>query len=328
MTGRLKKIEVIQMTKKTTSGVEFKFLVVFFIIFVLSGCVTVDKGYKVEGAESNAEMQISSKFDDELFSKKLPAMTADEYEMMGDSLLSKGNLHLAFLQYERSLECNPLNIRVEYKKGLTLLAGEKSDDAIKQFNIVLQKNPAHAAAYEGLGRAFFQKKNYRTAEQHFRKALELDLKLWKSHNFLGNIYDYQAKYEKAIHEYKNALTLKPKNGVLYNNLGVSYSLARKHLKAVDAFSKALSVKYTKSKVYNNLGLALANLGRYAEALESFKKGAGEARAYNNLGCIYLSKGMIKEAVHSFEKAIEVDPVFYAKASENLNRAKISLENTQ
>jgi tetratricopeptide (TPR) repeat protein len=317
------------MTKKRTLDFEFKFLVgFFFTIFVLSGCVTVDKGYKVESAESIAETQISSKWDEELFSKKLPEMTADEYEMMGDSLLSRGNLHLAFLQYERSLQCNPLNIRVEYKIGLTLLAGKKSDDAIKQFNIVLLRDSGHASAYEGIGRAFFQKKNYRGAEQHFRKALELDPSLWKSRNFLGNIYDYQAKYEKAIHEYKNALALKPKNGLLYNNLGVSYSLTGKYLKAVDAFNKALANKYTKSKVYNNLGLALANLGRYAEALESFKKGGGEARAYNNLGCIYLSKGMIKEAVHCFEKAIEIDPVFYAKASENLNRAKISIENRQ
>jgi hypothetical protein len=101
------------MTKKRTLGFEFKFLVVFFfILFVLSGCVTVDKGNKVEGAESIEEMQISSKLDEEMFSKKLPEMTADEYEMLGDSLLSKGNLHLAFLQYERSLQCNPQNIRV------------------------------------------------------------------------------------------------------------------------------------------------------------------------------------------------------------------------
>ena len=73
---------------------------------------------------------------------------------------------------------------------------------------------------------------------------------------------------------------------------------------------------------------MANLGRYSEALESFKKSGGEARAYNNLGCIYLSKGMIKEAVQCFEKAIEIDPIFYVKAGENLNRAKMSLENRQ
>jgi tetratricopeptide (TPR) repeat protein len=193
------------MTKKRTLNFGFKFLgVFFFIIFILSGCVTVDKGNKVEGAESTNEMQFSSELDEKMFSKKLPEMTADEYEILGDSLLSKGNLHLAFLQYERSLERNPANIRVEYKKGLTFLAGKKSDEAIEQFNIVLRKNPVHAAAYEGLGRAYFQKRYYLAAEQRFCKALELDPSLWKSRNFLGNIYDYRAKYEKAISEYKHA----------------------------------------------------------------------------------------------------------------------------
>jgi len=325
MTGRKK--EVNEMTKEGSLNFKFKFFAVFFfILFDLSGCVTVDKGNKVEGAESIDEIQISSQLDEELFSKKLPEMTADEYEMLGDSLFGKGNLSLAFLQYERSLQCNPQNIRVEYKKGLTLLAGKKSDDAIEQFKVVLEKNLGYAAAYEGLGRAFFQKKHWREAEQNFHKALEIDPMLWKSYNFLGNIYDYQAKYEKAIEAYKNALAFKPKNGLVYNNLGVSYSLAGKYSLAVDAFNKALSVKYTESKVYNNLGLALSNLGRYSEALEAFKKGGGEARAYNNLGCIYLSKGMMEEAVRCFEKAIEIDPVFYARANENLNRAKIGLEN--
>ena len=97
-----------------------------------------------------------------------------------------------------------------------------------------------------------------------------------------------------------------------------------HKKAVGAFNTALALKYTKSKVYNNLGLVLANLGKYSEALEAFEKGGGEARAYNNLGCIYLSQGKVKEAIYCFKKAIEIDPVFYAKAGENLDRAKKSL----
>jgi tetratricopeptide (TPR) repeat protein len=56
-------------------------------------------------------------------------------------------------------------------------------------------------------------------------------------------------------------------------------------------------------------------------LEAFKKGGGEARAYNNLGCIYLRQGKFEEAIHLFEKAIEIEPGFYARASENLNKAK-------
>jgi tetratricopeptide (TPR) repeat protein len=104
-------------------------------------------------------------------------------------------------------------------------------------------------------------------------------------------------------------------------LGASYALAGKYEMAIEAFNKALSANYANSRVYNNLGLALANRERYPQALEAFKKGGGEARAYNNLGCIYLSKGKKEEAVRCFEKAIEIDPVFYARAGVNLDRAK-------
>ena len=290
----------------------------------LTGCITVDKGHQIEGADEIPQNQVSSGADDILFSQKLPEMTADEFEMLGDALLKKGNLHIAFLQYDRSLKLNPNNVRVEYKKGLALLMGKKTDDAIEQFNLVLEKDSDYAMAYEGLGRAFFQKKNFKKAEKHFRKALERDPKLWRSHNFLGNIYDSQKNYENAVREYSAALRIEPKLGLLYNNLGVSYFLAGKYDTAVKAFNQALAAQYTKSKVYNNLGLALAHLERYAQALEAFKMGGGEARAYNNLGCIFLSMGKDKEAVRCFEKAIEIDPIFYTKAGENLDRAKKGL----
>ena len=66
---------------------------------------------------------------------------------------------------------------------------------------------------------------------------------------------------------------------------------------------------------------MANLGRYDEALEAFKVAGAESRAYNNIGCIYLGKGMFEEAVECFEKAIELEPGYYAKAGDNLKKAK-------
>lgn len=313
---------VIQMNQKRLFSLESIFLAcLFFTALILAGCVTVDNGYKIERADDISKTQILSKSGNELLSKDLPDMTSDEYERLGDTLLSKGKLHLAYLQYERSLKINPDNLRVEYKKGLTLLVGKKNTEAIEQFNTILKHDCEYALAFEGLGRAFYQEKKFGEAEINFRKAIELNPKLWKSHNYLGNIYDYQKEYEKAVTEYKFALAIKPNNGSLYNNLGVSYSLAGKYKKAISAFDKAIAVRYIKSKVYNNLGVALSNLGRYSEALEAFKKGGGEARAYNNLGCIYLNHGMFKDAIRCFEKAIEIDPIFYAKANENLRRTE-------
>jgi tetratricopeptide (TPR) repeat protein len=291
-----------------------------FIIFVFLGCGSGDKG-NIRGVNQIPENKMLSNFPEELRADKFPEMNSDEYERLGDALLSKRNLHLAFLQYERSLQLNPHNLRVEYKKGLVLLLGGKNDDAIGQFQTVLEKDPEFALTYEGLGRAFFQKKKYDEAEIHFLKALALEPQLWKSHNFLGNVYDFQRRYEGAVREYKSALAIKPDNGLIYNNLGVSYSLAGKYKKAADAFHASIKLKYTESKVYNNLGLALANIERYSDALEAFKKGGGEARAYNNLGCVYLRQGKFEEAIHCFERAIEIEPGFYARASENLKKAK-------
>ena len=72
---------------------------------------------------STSGVPLTANADDMESSRTLPKMTADEYERLGDALLQKGNLHIAYLQYERSLQRNPGNIRVEYKKGLALLVG-------------------------------------------------------------------------------------------------------------------------------------------------------------------------------------------------------------
>ena len=114
------------------------FILTFFIIFL--GCASNDKSH-IQRLEKNAIPSASNKFPDEIFDRKLPEMTSDEYERLGDTLLSKGKLHIAYLQYERSLKANPDNLRVKYKKGLALLMGKKSDEAIMQFKIVLERDP-------------------------------------------------------------------------------------------------------------------------------------------------------------------------------------------
>ena len=118
--------------------------------------------------------------------------------------------------------------------------------------------------------------------------------------------------------------MRPHEGFLYNNLGVSHMLAGKYKSAIIDFYNALQHNYFNSKVYNNLGLALARAGQYEEALDAFRKGGNEAQAQNNLGCFYLAQDQYGKAVSSFEKAIEVNPTFYIKAKDNLEKAKIAL----
>jgi len=253
----------------------------------------------------------------------LVEMTPGELERLGDIYLSRDNLYMAFVQYEKSLTLNPDNIRVRYKKGLVLVLGGLEKDAIDEFKKVLKKEPNYALAYQGLGQAFLEARTYDKAEKNLKKAFELNPKLWKSHNLLGLVYDRQGKHGQAIYEYAAAIRLRPHRGVLYHNLGVSYSQAGDYERAVNAFQKALENRYVDKKVYNNLGLALSKVGRHEEAFGAFKKGGGIAQAYNNLGCVYLNEDKFEKAIKCFETAITLSPAFYAKANENLKKARIA-----
>ena len=301
-----------------TMHIRIFFLIVTLMSGILSGCAAQEQNLRTLGRYENL-YEPSDK-------KTLPDMTSDELEKSGDDLLSRGNFYKAFVQYDKSLQLNPDNIWVVYKKGLLFVIGGLNQDAIKEFQKVIKKKPWHALAYKGMGQAFFQMKKYDEAKKNFQKAIKLDQGLWKVYNSLGIIYDYKEKYNMAIHSYNKAISLKPDEGLLYNNLGVTWSLAGDYEKAINAFNKALETKYSKSKTYNNLGMALSKLGRYREALEAFRKGGNEAQAYNNLGCIYLEEGKFEKATACFEKAIEINPGFYLRASENLKKAGIDDES--
>ncbi len=306
---------------------------IFFLIIsigviaaILSGCASQKQDFQIRDRYKNLHKSANTKTLPDMTSDE-PDMTSDELEKSGDDFLNRGNLPKALVQYEKSLQLKPDNIKLVYKKGLLFVIGGQNEDAVKEFQKVIKKESGHALAYKGMGQAFFQMKKYDEAEKNFRDAISRNPELWKVHNSLGIIYDYKKRYDMAIHEYNAAINLKPDEGFLYNNLGVSYSLAAKYEKAINAFNKALEAKYSKSKTYNNLGMALSKLGRYQEALEAFKKGGDKAQAYNNLGCIYLGEEEFKKAITCFEKAIEINPGFYAGANENLKKARMADESS-
>jgi tetratricopeptide (TPR) repeat protein len=260
--------------------------------------------------------------------KELAAMTTADHEIAGDNHLRAGNLTMAFVKYDKALQMDPTLKRVRYKKGRLLLQKGLTDDAIREFQRIVQDDPDDALAYEGLGHAYFLTEELDLSKQNFQKSLALNDQLWLSHNFLGMIYDKERKFDQAITHYKKALAINSKEVSIYNNLGLSYYQKGNYAYATVFFKKSIKKIDTKktdnmkiAKVYNNLGISFAKLGNYTMALKAFTNGSDHSRAHNNLGVIYLSEGKYKEAIASFEKAIELNPVYYVRANENLVKAR-------
>ncbi|WP_299982372.1 tetratricopeptide repeat protein [Desulfobacula sp.] len=292
-------------------------LILGLICFFLAGC----------GAKYGNSSQVRYKEPSVSIEKPRPPETeieidADEYEKLGDAMLSNGKYFMAFIQYENSLKKDKENLRVEYKKGLALLGGGRNDEAQKIFQLILQKKPDFAPAREGLARTNFKNKLYHVAKVNFEKAIALDPLLWRSYGYLGNLHDLAGEYDQAVKEYKTALTIKPDAGFIHNNLGVSFYMSGRYKEAVDSFYQALRLKYINNRVYNNLGRVLVKLELYDKAFEAFKKGGSEAVAYNNIGVGYLNNEKIDKAAECFKKAIELSPQFYVLANENLKKCRL------
>lgn len=243
--------------------------------------------------------------------------TAEEYERLGDMGLQKNDMTTAFVNYAKALQMEPGRLSVSYKTGRLFLLQGMTDEARGEFEKIIKKDPQNALAHEGMGRAYLLDNNSEKAVEYLLKALQRDGRLWETHDMLGIAYDRQRRFGPAIEHYQAALSIRPDAGAVYNNLGVSYYLSGELTKAKDAFTAAIEKGEEGNRVYNNLAITLGRLGDYGTAREAFNRAGSAAKAQNNIGYLYMLEGRNREAARAFEKAIELNPVFYGKAHDNL-----------
>jgi Flp pilus assembly protein TadD len=255
---------------------------------------------------------------------KAPDMTPEEHERAGDAEAQHRNFPLAGLHYTKALQADPTRNTVRLKLGQLMLQQGMFDAAVTQFQDLLTREPKSPPAHQGIGQAYLHQGKLREAEAALNQAITLDPSSWVSHNLLGLVYDQQQRYSDAIIEYKSALAIHPREPSVLNNLGLAYALSGDHDTAIRLFEQALAAGSISPKLHNNLGMAYVHRKRYVDALESFKRAMDEPRAYNNLGVALLGVGNAKVAVVCFEKAIELNPQYYEKATENLRQAQKTL----
>lgn len=251
--------------------------------------------------------------------KELPALTAADYERLGDTYLRRGQSPLARVKYEKARELAPNTWRLEYKIGSILLHEGAPGEAVEYFRRVEALEPMNARGYEGEGRALLAAGDHEASEVALRKAVELDSGSAKAHEALGVLLDKLGRLDESIVHYEAARKARPRDPSILNNYGVSRYLRRDYDAAIDTFQLALTLTPDREKprVYNNLGRAYAKAGRYQSAFDSFRKGADAPTAYNNLGLIFLEENRLGKSAACFQRAMDASPRYYGDAAENL-----------
>ncbi len=163
--------------------------------------------------------------------------------------------------------------------GETYLNLQQPDDARRQLDLALVKEPYYVPALLVLASVDLMTKSYTQALQHIEKVIKMQPELFMAYDLGGDIAISAKKYAQASDYYQKALSIKPDSETAIKS-SVAFTQLSKNQQAINVLKQWLS---------NN---------------------AGDIRARQFLGNAYLTNGDNKEAIQAFESV-------YAKQPENI-----------
>jgi predicted Zn-dependent protease len=103
---------------------------------------------------------------------------------------------------------------------------ETQAEAIAAYKKVLELEPAHAAAHINLGTLHYNRRDYVSAEKHYRLAVQADARYALAYFDLGNVLDETGRLPEAIRAYRQAILLAPTYADAHYNLALAYEKLR------------------------------------------------------------------------------------------------------
>lgn len=235
---------------------------------------------------------------------------------------------------------------------------QEFQDILRQANLLIYLFPNSSFILNAIGAIEFNNCRYKTAENLFTRATELDprdfdavVNLAKLSVKLGNNTECirLLKYAEKIHELPLELEILlaqqfEQLGDLNSSVNVlKYSCQKNphsaevltilanllmklsdHIDAEKYYKKAIQLQPSNVAALNGLGVISHGYDDYVQAIDFFNKALSidqnNHQVLNNLGLAYTSVGLIEPAIKSFDHAIKSAPR-YASAHRNLSRVQ-------
>jgi len=164
-----------------------------------------------------------------------------------------------------------------FEKANQLFNEEKYEEAIAAYQEFLEKNPEIFQVHFSLGNCYKELGNTEQALQEYQLVLEKtdaekDHKLRaKTLAAIGESYLKKEDLDSAQNYFKKSLDLDPQDEILAYNVGEIYFSHQKLEGAVEYFELASKIKPDWPDAFYKLGLVYLNLTDYEKAKENLKK---------------------------------------------------------
>jgi tetratricopeptide (TPR) repeat protein len=203
---------------------------------------------------------------------KIPEnVKADDLQEAAAAAMNNRDFATAAQLFERVVQLEPKHKTAWDGLGLAYLFQLKLEQAANAFRKQIELNPYDENAYTYLGTTLWRQEKYGEAEAAFRKQIEVNPLDQQAHAQLGALLRERRRYAEAVPELEKAISLAPQNPALHVNIGQAYLNLGQGEKALAAFDKAVELA-PRPTIWNNvayeLSLHKAHLDRAEQYAES------------------------------------------------------------
>jgi predicted TPR repeat methyltransferase len=221
----------------------------------------------------------------------------------------------------------PDDAEATYLRALVHLRLREFRSAEERARRAVELAPQRPEFHQALGQSCRSQDRLEDAAHHYATALALQADHFESLLGLGTVHALRGRFSEASECYRRATCVRPDAAVAHFNLGRAYEDSGELDKAARCYRQALSIDPALAPAWLNLGGVAAQLGDASSAISAFRRALelrpNYAAAHNNLGTMLQTDGDLDAAIASFREAIRLHPS-YAEAYHNLGSALLHL----
>lgn len=210
-----------------------------------------------------------------------------------------------------------------FYRGQQLIFDGRFQQAIDNFNKLIQLDPELYEAYFLRGIGKYNLGDFLGAKSDFDKALSINPVFTMAYHYRAITYSRLGQYDNALEDLQEAVDLRPSYNGLYFSRGVTYLLSQQFELAEADFNRFIRHEPRVSEAYLNRGACYLFLKDTVKALQDYNTAVllnkFDPEGYIRRSRVYAMKENYEEALSDLNQAISLDS---ANSFAYFNRALI------